>query len=33
VAGCLFLVELPELHGRERLKDRIISSVLTFEGE
>ena len=32
VAKILFLVELPELKGRERLKDYHVDSVLTFEG-
>jgi adenine phosphoribosyltransferase len=33
VSGCLFVVELTDLHGRERLKNRIISSIVQFEGE
>ena len=33
VVGCLFLVELPGLKGREKLKDRISLSVIEFDGE
>jgi len=33
VAGCLFLVELPDLKGREKLKNRKVVSILQFEGE
>lgn len=33
VAGCMFVVELPELKGREALKERIVYSILQFEGE
>jgi adenine phosphoribosyltransferase len=33
VSGCLFLVELPDLGGRELLNKRIVSSVIQFEGE
>lgn len=32
VAQILFLVELPELNGRDRLKDYQVDSILTFEG-
>jgi adenine phosphoribosyltransferase len=32
VVKVLFLVELPELNGRERLKDYEVASVLSFEG-
>jgi adenine phosphoribosyltransferase len=33
VSGCLFVIELTDLNGRERLKNRIISSIVQFEGE
>ncbi len=33
VVGCLFLVELPELKGREKLKNRKVVSIIQFEGE
>ena len=33
VSGCLFLVELPALGGRNKLNKRIVSSVIKFEGE
>ena len=33
VSGCLFVVELKDLGGRKMLKDRIISSIVEFEGE
>jgi adenine phosphoribosyltransferase len=33
VSGCLFLIELPELRGRKKLNQRIVSSILRFEGE
>ena len=33
VAGCLFVVELPDLNGRETLKNRKVYSILQFEGE
>jgi adenine phosphoribosyltransferase len=33
VSGCLFLVELPDLEGRNKLKKRIVSSIVQFEGE
>ena len=33
VAGCLFLIELPDLEGRKKLNQRIVSSVIQFEGE
>ncbi len=33
VAGCLFLVELPELKGREKLKNRTVASIVKFEGK
>jgi adenine phosphoribosyltransferase len=33
VSGCLFLVELPDLGGRDKLNKRIVSSVIQFEGE
>lgn len=32
VAKILFLVELPELKGRERLKDYQVDTILTFDG-
>jgi len=33
VAGCLFLVELSDLKGREKLRDRKVVSIIQFEGE
>ncbi len=33
VSGCLFVVELTDLGGRKMLKDRIVSSIVQFEGE
>ncbi len=33
VTGCLFVIELPALNGRENLKNRVISSIVQFEGE
>lgn len=33
VSGCLFVVELTDLKGRKRLKNKIISSIVQFEGE
>lgn len=33
VSGCLFVVELTDLGGREKLKNRIVSSIVQFEGE
>lgn len=33
VVECAFLVELPDLHGRERLGDRTVFSLITFDGE
>jgi len=33
VSGCLFVVELTDLRGREKLKNRIVSSIVQFEGE
>jgi adenine phosphoribosyltransferase len=33
VVGCLFLVELPDLKGREKLTGRKVVSIVTFEGE
>ena len=33
VSGCLFVVELTDLGGRESLKDRVVSSIVQFEGE
>ena len=33
VVGCLFLVELPDLKGREKLKNRKVVSIIQFEGE
>lgn len=33
VSGCLFVVELPDLLGRKILKDRVVSSIVQFEGE
>ena len=33
VSGCLFVVELTDLKGRKMLKDRIVSSIVQFEGE
>jgi adenine phosphoribosyltransferase len=33
VAGCMFVVELPDLNGRSVLKDRMVYSILQFEGE
>jgi adenine phosphoribosyltransferase len=32
VSKVIFLVELPGLHGRERLKDYQVESILSFEG-
>ena len=33
VVGCLFVVELPDLKGRKALKNRVVSSLVQFEGE
>ena len=33
IAGCLFLVELPDLKGREKLKKRKVVSIIEFEVE
>ena len=33
VSGCLFVVELSDLNGRSSLKNRVISSIVQFEGE
>lgn len=33
IAGCMFVVELPDLNGRKILKDRMVYSILQFEGE
>lgn len=33
VAGCLFLIELPDLNGREKLFRRKVVSILNFEGK
>jgi adenine phosphoribosyltransferase len=33
VSGCLFVVELTDLKGREKLKNRVVSSIVQFEGE
>ena len=33
VVGCLFLVELPDLGGRNKLKQRKVISIVEFEGE
>jgi adenine phosphoribosyltransferase len=33
VSGCLFVVELTDLRGRDKLKNRIVSSIVQFEGE
>jgi adenine phosphoribosyltransferase len=33
VSGCLFVVELANLEGRKMLKNRIVSSLVQFEGE
>jgi adenine phosphoribosyltransferase len=33
VAGCLFLIELPDLYGREKLRKRKLISLIQFEGE
>ncbi len=33
VAGCLFVVELPDLKGREKLKDYNVVSLVKFEGK
>jgi adenine phosphoribosyltransferase len=33
VSGCLFVVELPDLGGRKLLRDRIVTSIVQFEGE
>lgn len=33
VVGCLFLVELPDLAGRNKLKNRKVFSIVEFEGE
>ena len=33
VVGCLFLVELTDLKGREKLKNRNVESIVEFEGE
>ena len=33
VAACLFLIELPSLGGREKLKNREVISIIEFEGD
>ena len=33
VSGCLFVVELTDLKGQDKLKNRIVSSIVQFEGE
>jgi adenine phosphoribosyltransferase len=33
IAGCLFLVELPDLNGRSKLEKYTVVSLLDFEGE
>lgn len=33
VSGCLFVVELPDLGGRNKLNNRNVSSIVQFEGE
>jgi adenine phosphoribosyltransferase len=33
VSGCLFVVELTDLGGRKKLNNRIVSSIVRFEGE
>jgi adenine phosphoribosyltransferase len=33
VAGCLFVIELTDLNGRQKLENRKISSIVQFEGE
>jgi adenine phosphoribosyltransferase len=33
VVGCLFLVELPDLGGRQKLDQRKVVSIIEFEGE
>ena len=33
VVGCLFLVELPDLRGRQKLRNRKVVSIIEFEGE
>ena len=33
LSGCLFVVELPDLNGRKRLRDRAVASIVQFEGE
>ena len=33
VSGCLFVVELTDLLGKDKLKNRIVSSIVQFEGE
>jgi adenine phosphoribosyltransferase len=33
VTGCLFVIELPDLKGRQKLENRKISSIVQFEGE
>ena len=33
IVECVFIVELPDLNGRKRLKDIPIYSVVKFEGE
>lgn len=33
VSGCVFVIDLPDLEGRKKLKDRIVWSVVQFEGE
>jgi adenine phosphoribosyltransferase len=33
ISGCLFVVELTDLGGRKKLKNRIVSSIVQFEGE
>jgi adenine phosphoribosyltransferase len=33
VVGCLFLIELPELRGRNKLASREVISIVEFEGE
>ncbi|MBS0264142.1 MAG: adenine phosphoribosyltransferase [Planctomycetes bacterium] len=33
VVGCAFIIELPDLHGRERLSKYNVQSLVSFEGE
>lgn len=33
ISGCLFVVELTDLLGRNVLKDRVVSAIVQFEGE